>query len=278
MDEQEDTTSNGETRPEGGAGLVLVVGPPRCGVTSVFDALRCNPYARFERSCAMFSRLIRGAHHRYPRDLCLQSGGIRIEQKKGEVVRVPSFGWTEDENVGGWMVERLHPHFFLSEVEWLIARVEQLEKAGAPVRLVLRVREPKAMLRSQWLYKHRDPTWQSWLGEESMVGFARESFEAMGKLLEARPDAVLSVYKDDGENRVGAVEKLYQQVWPGGDWGELAEEVCGRTSVKSRGGRAIQRFTAEEDTQDTAGFDTMCKAGATDLRACVKAYKKLVVG
>lgn len=273
MSEQGESTSGVESRPEGGAGLVLVVGPPRSGTTVVFDALRCHPHARIERSCAMFGRLTRGAHARYPRELCLQSGGIRIEQKKGEVVRVPSFGWLEEENVGGWMVERLHPHYFLSEAEWLLARVEQLDAAGASVRLVLRVREPRSMLRSQWLYKRRVPAWSGWLAEESMVEIAREAYEAMGRLMEQRPGALLSVYEDDSAE---SIRRMYDNVWPGGDWGELAEEMSERTSLKSRGARAIQRFTAREDTQDTSEFDALLKAGATDLRACVRAYNKLV--
>jgi len=265
-----------EAPPPGGAGLVLVVGPPRCGTTLVFDALRCHPHARLERSSAMFTRLIRGSHQRYPRELCVQSGGIRFEQKKGDVLRAPSFGWTEDQNIGGWMVERLHPHFFLSEPEWLIARVEQLDAAGAQVRLVLRVRDPRAMLRSQWLYKRRVPAWQSWLAEESMVGFARESYEAMQRLAELRPGAVLSTYDDKAAGSPGAIRSLYDEVWPGEDWNELAEEVAGRVSIKSRGARAANRFTASTDEQATEEFDAMLKAGSTDLRACVKAYNKLI--
>ncbi|MFT5422826.1 MAG: hypothetical protein ACI89L_000595 [Phycisphaerales bacterium] len=262
--------------PPGGAGLVLVVGPPRCGTTLAFDALRCHPHARLERSSAMFSRLIRGSHSRYPRELCVQSGGIRFEQKKGDVVRAPSFNWTEEENIGGWMVERLHPHFFLNDVDWFITRIEQLDAAGAQVRLVLRVRDPRAMLRSQWLYKRRVPAWQSWLTEESMVGFARESYEAMGRLRELRPAAALSVYQDSKAEAPAMIGSLYDEVWPGEDWSELAEEVADRVSIKSRGARAANRFAATIDEQDTDEFDVMLKAGSTDLRACVKAYNKLI--
>lgn len=272
-------SENGESQPSapppGGAGLVIVVGPPRSGTTVVFDALRSHPHARLERSSAMFSRLIRGSHHRYPRDLCVQSGGIRFEQKKGDVVRAPSFGWTEEQNIGGWMIERINPHFFLHDVDWFITRVEQLDAAGAKVRLVLRVRDPRAMLRSQWLYKRRVPTWQGWLTEESMLSFARESYEAMAELQQRRPASVLSVYEDEEKGVAEAIASLYGQIWPGDDWGELAEEVAGRVSIKSRGARAASRFTGQTDEQDTAEFDELLAAGSADVRACVKAYNKM---
>jgi|GEM_PF-3454811 len=264
------------TPSPGGAGLVLVVGPPRCGTTVVYDALRCHPYARLERSSAMFSRLIRGSHTRYPRDLCVQSGGIRFEQRKGEVVRAPSFGWTEEDNTGGWMVERIHPHFVLFEPEWLIARVEQLDDAGARVRLVLRVREPRAMLRSQWLYKQRVPAWQSWLGEDSMLSFARDSYEAMLRLTELRDGALLSVHDEDNGCSPEEVQSLYDGIWPGEDWGDHAAEVAGRIRVERRGARAAGRFTASTDERDTAEFDALLKEGSTHLRACVRAYNKIV--
>ncbi|MFG0306642.1 MAG: hypothetical protein ACF8Q5_10575 [Phycisphaerales bacterium JB040] len=264
--------------PPGGAGLVLVIGPPRCGTTAMLDAIRCHPHARFERSSVLFGRLTRGSHDRYPRELCVQSGGVRVEQRPKELVRVPTFNLADEDRQGGWMVERLHPHFFLQEPDWLLARVEQLEGAGAPVRLVLRVREPRAMLRSHWGYKRRSPGWQEWLGDERLVEFARGSYESVESIAKRRPDCVVSVFED----RLSAVEarRVYDALWPGGDWGPLASEVEVEAAVERRGARAMQTFTrAGENGQDTDGeaqFKAILRKGSKHLKACERAYEAIV--
>ena len=266
---------------------IIVLANQRCGSTWLFDALRCHPAIKVQRSAAVYDALGL-AGRRYPLGL---SGGpaatCAIEVLSGQWEGIPKLVASEAKPLVSkavlarpYAIEKCHPHLFGHDVNAFLRALGRIDRHRT-VRMVYQVRDPRHSIISFLRYKQRDPSWHSYITPDRVPEHMCRAYESILRTAVRCPGLVVDY--------VGLVNEFHETIggimdylWPGRTQPQndsdarLTELMVQKTARKSRAVKGISFLGAAGASEATDQYQAYLARHAETLKRCYRAYSSLL--